>query len=214
MTPEESTAGDELRKQQAREAHEAACQATRDALAKHLAELFAEPATITLEIGCGHGHYLAAYAEAHPEEICVGIDLVTKRVKKGESKRDKRGLEHLMFLKAEAHEFLDALPPHVTIGRAFILFPDPWPKKRHWKNRFVEETLLNKLAEKTKPGAMLYLRTDHAGYFDWMKEHVAANRFWQGRPEAPWPFEAPSFFQNLMTSWQSLPVERLAGPKK
>jgi tRNA (guanine-N7-)-methyltransferase len=198
-------------KNQARAAHEAACQVTRDALARHLAELFPEPVAITLEIGCGHGHYLAAYSEAHPDEVCVGIDLVTKRVKKGESKRDKRGLEHLMFLKAEALEFLDALPAYVSLNRIFVLFPDPWPKKRHWKNRFVQQPLLNKLATRTKPGAMLYLRTDHAGYFDWMKEQVAANPNWTAKPDAPWPFEAPSFFQNLMDSWQSLPVERVVG---
>lgn len=192
----------------ARAAHEAACQATRDALARHLAELFSEPTELTLEIGCGHGHYLAAYSEAHQNEICVGIDLVTKRVKKGESKRDKRGLEHLMFLKAEALEFLDALPEHVSLKKIFILFPDPWPKKRHWKNRVVQQPLLEKLAARSKTGAMLYLRTDHTGYFDWMKEQVAENANWTAKPDVTWPFEAPSFFQNLMDSWQSLPVER------
>jgi len=195
----------------ARAAHEAMCQATRDALTRRLAELFPEPVEMTLEIGCGHGHYLAAYSQAHPDELCVGIDLVSKRVKKGESKRDKRGLERLMFLKAEALEFLDALPVHVSLKRVFVLFPDPWPKKRHWKNRFVQQPLLDKLAARAQPGAMLYLRTDHAGYFDWMKEQVAVNPKWAARAEAPWPFEAPSFFQNLMDSWQSLPVERVAG---
>ena len=195
-------------KSEARLAHEAMCQSVRDALQRHLAEIFPDPVAITLEVGCGHGHYLAAYSEAHPDEICVGIDLVTKRVKKGESKRDKRGLEHLMFLKAEALEFLDALPQRVTVNRAFVLFPDPWPKKRHWKNRFVQQPLLEKLAARTKPGAMLYLRTDHDGYFEWMKEQVAANANWTARPESPWPFEAPSFFQDLMDHWQSLPVER------
>jgi tRNA (guanine-N7-)-methyltransferase len=196
---------------EARMAHEAMCQAFRDQLKASLAGIFREPVGITLEIGSGHGHYLAAYAEAHPEEVCVGIDIVTKRVKKGESKRDKRGLEHLMFIKAEALEFLDALPEFVTLDKIFILFPDPWPKKRHWKNRVVQQPLLDKLAARTKPGAMLYLRTDHTGYFDWMKEEVAANASWTPRPEVPWPFEAPSFFQNLMDSWQSLPAERVAG---
>lgn len=208
MEHEESNgSGEEM--SEARIAHEAMCQAFRDKLKAHLADIFREPVGITLEIGSGHGHYLAAYAEAHPEEVCVGIDIVTKRVKKGESKRDKRGLEHLMFIKAEALEFLDALPDYVTLNKIFVLFPDPWPKKRHWKNRVVQQPLLDKLATRTKPGAMLYLRTDHTGYFDWMKEEVAANANWAARPETPWPFEAPSFFQDLMDSWQSLPSERV-----
>jgi tRNA (guanine-N7-)-methyltransferase len=191
-----------------RSAFEAGRQATRDALKKRCAAIFSEPCAITLEIGSGHGHFLAAYGEAHPDEICVGIDLITKRVKKGENKRDKRGLEKLLFLKAEALEFLDALPDHVTIAKTFVLFPDPWPKTRHWKHRIVQQPLLEKLAKRTTPGALLFLRTDHTGYFEWMNAEIASNPHWEKRADLPWPFESPSFFQNLMESWQSMVVVR------
>jgi tRNA (guanine-N7-)-methyltransferase len=206
--PEEPTDMEQPAMSVARAAFEAARQTTRDNLARRCLGLFPEPCAITLEIGCGHGHFLAAYSEAHPDQTCVGVDLVTKRVKKGESKRDKRGLEKLVFLKAEALELLDALPAHVEIARTFVLFPDPWPKKRHWKHRIVQPPLLEKLAARTKPGAELCLRTDHTGYFEWMGEQVAASSQWKRMDNAPWPFEAPSFFQNLMESWQSMVVVR------
>ncbi len=188
----------------ARAAHEARMQGVRDELARLCAELFPEPATITLEIGCGHGHFLAAYSQAHTGELCVGVDLVTKRVLKGRKKKDKRAIETLHFIKAEALGFLDCLPAHVRIGRCFVLFPDPWPKKRHWKNRIVQAPLLEKLAARRSEDCRLCLRTDHEGYFEWMKEQVEASNLWEAEPGAEWPFESGSFFQSLMDSWQSL----------
>jgi tRNA (guanine-N7-)-methyltransferase len=204
----DNSADNDIQMTPERIAFEAGRQATRDALKKRCASIFTKPCAITLEIGCGHGHFLAAYSEAHPDEICVGIDLVTKRVKKGESKREKRGLEKLIFLKAEALEFLDALPDHVKIAKTFVLFPDPWPKKRHWKHRIVQQPLLEKLALRTSSGAQLFLRTDHTGYFEWMGCEMAKSPYWEKRTDVPWPFEAPSFFQNLMDSWQSMVAVR------
>jgi len=187
-----------------RAAHEACMKAMRDALAAKCLELFPDPVSITLEVGCGHGHFLTSYAQAHPDEICVGVDLVTKRVVKGQSKRDKRALNKLHFIKAEVLEFLDVLPAHVSISRCFVLFPDPWPKKRHAKKRIVQAPLLDKVAAKTSPGGMLCLRTDHEEYFQWIVEHVAASPNWDIDDEAEWPFESSSFFQELMDGWQSL----------
>lgn len=195
----------------ARAAFEAGKKATRDALAKKCAALFPEECRLTLEVGCGHGHYLAAYSEAHPEELCVGIDLITKRVAKGDKKKTSRGLERLVFVKAEALEFLDALPPHVSLDRTFVLFPDPWPKKRHWKKRLIQRPFLEKVAARTAPGGLLLLRTDHTGYFAWMEEEVAGCPLWKRDSAVPWPFEAPSFFQNLMSSWQSMVAVRANG---
>ncbi|MBN1403691.1 MAG: methyltransferase domain-containing protein [Opitutales bacterium] len=187
-----------------REVHEARMKEVRENLERTCAELFPEPVTITLEIGCGHGHFLTAYALEHQDETCVGVDLVTKRVQKGRNKKEKRALEKLHFIKAEALGFLEALPEHVRIGRCFVLFPDPWPKKRHWKNRIVQSQLLEMLAARRTPDCQLCLRTDHEGYFEWMVEQVAASTLWAVNDEVEWPFEASSFFQELMDAWQSL----------
>jgi tRNA G46 methylase TrmB len=65
---------------------------------------------ICLEIGCGHGHWLSSYAESDSQNIFVGIDLISKRIRKAERKKDSLKLENLFFLKAEASEFLHALP--------------------------------------------------------------------------------------------------------
>ncbi|WP_309385417.1 tRNA (guanine(46)-N(7))-methyltransferase TrmB [Cerasicoccus frondis] len=157
-----------------------------------------------LEIGCGHGHFLTAYATEHPEQSCVGIDLVTKRIDKGNAKAEKRNLTQLCFLKAELSEFLEALPEGMLFERVFMLFPDPWPKKRHFKNRMIQPAFLERLVEITTPEADFCYRTDHEGYFAWTVEHIEASPQWRIDPEAPWPLEETSFFQDMMDSWQSL----------
>ena len=170
-----------------------------------VAELGAE-GTLTLEIGCGHGHWLTAYAAAHPNERCVGIDLLGERLRKCEAKRAKRGLTNATFLKAEASEFLDALPRGLRLTRIFILYPDPWPKVRQNKNRFLQAENLTRLAKSADPGCRLAFRTDHADYHAWAGEHLAAHPDWTVETGGAWPFEAPTFFQDLLRErrdWQA-----------
>lgn len=164
--------------------------------------------TLTLEFGCGHGHYLTAYAEAHPEEQCLGLDLITKRIEKANAKSEKRNLSNVRFLKAEALELLSVFPDTVQIGKVFMLFPDPWPKKRHYKNRMIQSSFLSDLAQKCPKDAQFFYRTDHAGYFEWTKEHFEQHSDWEIDAETPWPFEQTSYFQDMMDSWQSLVARR------
>lgn len=157
-----------------------------------------------LEIGCGHGHFLTTYATENPEQSCVGIDLVTKRIDKGNAKAEKRNLGNLRFLKAELSEFLEALPEGLLFERVFMLFPDPWPKKRHFKNRMLQSAFLERLAEITTADADFCFRTDHEGLFAWGVEHIEASPQWAIQADAEWPLEERSYFQDLMDSWQSL----------
>ncbi len=177
------------------------------ALRETCAKLFPEPIAITLELGCGHGHYLTGYAQAYPQETCLGVDLVTKRIAKASAKAEKRGLAHLRFLKAEARELLEALPEPVRLEKIFMLFPDPWPKKRHHKNRMVQPGFLADLAQHATPEARFFFRTDHEEYFEWTREILTEHPDWEITDE-PWPFEERSFFQDLMDDWQSLVSKR------
>jgi tRNA (guanine-N7-)-methyltransferase len=165
---------------------------------------FPVPARLTLEIGCGHGHYLTAYAQQHPDAVCLGIDLMTRRIEKACLKRDKRHLENLHFLKAEVTELLEAWPNDLRVERFFLLFPDPWPKKRHIKNRILQPDFLDQIGKIAIPGAPLHFRTDHPGNFEWGREVISAHPDWRIEPDAEWPFENPSFFQELFGNYQSL----------
>lgn len=167
---------------------------------------------LTLELGCGHGHYLTAFAAAHPQEFCVGIDLLADRIERAERKAKRARLDNLAFVQAEASLFLSALAeigrpagdgapasavPPARLGRVFVLFSDPWPKRRHWKHRVLQPALLDALAVLAAPGAKLHFRTDHPDYYNFAREVVAGHPRWRAATseEEPWPFEYVSVFE-------------------
>lgn len=159
-------------------------------------------APLTLEIGCGHGHYLNAFAAAHPEEFCVGIDLIEDRIERASRKARRAKLANLLFVQAEASLFLSALSELSSaprLRRVFVLFSDPWPKRRHWKHRVVQTSLLNTLTPLTEPGAALHFRTDHPDYFAHAKDVIASHPGWRlaaaDEPAGAWPFEHVSVFE-------------------
>lgn len=178
-------------------------------LAATLATTLAGRTGITFELGCGHGHWLAAYAAAHPEEFCVGIDLITHRVERSVRKQTLGKLDNVIFLKAEATEFLEALPPAIVLRKVFILYPDPWPKKKHHKHRFINASSLDLLAKRAVAGTRLHFRTDDADYFEWTRTHVAEHAGWQLQEGSPWPFEQTTFFEERMHAKRDLEAERV-----
>lgn len=176
-----------------------------------LAEIAGEHPVITLELGCGHGHFLTAYAEAHPDSYCVGIDRQGNRIGRSLRKQDRAGLPNLRFVRADVTQFLECIPAALRLARVLVLFPDPWPKKRHIKNRLLGSVMLDLLARHTLPEADLYLRTDDPGYFEWVEENVREHPDWRLKPDLNWPFEVETVFQKKAEAWQSLAAVRAAG---
>jgi len=160
---------------------------------------------LMLELGCGHGHWLAAYAEGHPETLCVGVDLITKRIERANRKKRKRNLPRLHFIKADATECLEAMPQGVVVNETILLFPDPWPKKRHHKRRLINDAFLSLLAKRSLVGSKLYYRTDHEDYFLWTKERVIKHKAWRLLSENQlWPLEHETYFQNMLPQYKSI----------
>lgn len=155
------------------------------------------------EIGCGHGHFLAAYAQAHPDHHCIGVDIALDRVGRALRKRDRVGSDNLHFVRAEALLFLDALAQEVRFRRVFVLFPDPWPKLRHHKHRLIQPAFLERLANRMTPDGRLYFRTDFAPYYLEAARTVRNHPRWSLADEA-WPFEHETVFQARAESHQSL----------
>lgn len=160
------------------------------------------------EIGCGHGHFLAAYAAAHPQELCIGFDLRAERITRAERKRARAALANLHFFQADAGDFLEALPDGAMFSAIFVLFPDPWPKRRHHKNRLIQPSFLAALAERTGQGARLYFRTDDRDYFSQAVCVIGDHPAWHLDPEPIWAFETVTVFQSRASSHQSLVAVR------
>lgn len=177
-------------------------------LRERLAPLLKTPLPVTLEVGSGHGHFLTAYAQAHPEKYCLGIDLLPDRLARSERKSTRAGLPNIAWIRADINLFIEALPADTRLSEIFILFSDPWPKRRHWKNRVLQPEFLTKLAERAGEGARLCFRTDHAPYFTQAHGFAGEHPDWSLAPEEPWPFELATVFQQRADGHQSFIARR------
>lgn len=160
-----------------------------------------------LEIGCGHGHWLNHYSNLSSTNISVGIDLISKRIRKAKSKKDKQNNKNLFFLKSEASEFLQYKPTHLKISNIFIFFPDPWPKCKHHKRRLIQDSFLNLLHCNTHEQSKIFFRTDHLEYFDWVRLKIKENNFWK-LSDTDFPFAHDSYFQQLLPNFSSIVATR------
>lgn len=184
----------------------------RETLQAVFAQIFPTgKASFVWEVGCGHGHFLTAYAQARPEQLCVGIDLASDRIARAMRKRDRAGLANLHFIQAEARFFLETQPPEVRFSDVFILFPDPWPKLRHHKHRILQPDFLAAVADRIGAGGRLLFRTDYAPYFQDAAAVVDAHAGWR-RVDEPWPFEFETVFQSRAPSYHSLIARPTARP--
>ncbi len=160
------------------------------------ATLFEAPrAGYALEIGFGAGEHLAWQAERHPEIGFLGAEYFVNGVAALLRRIQDRGLDNVRIYHGDARDLLDALPER-SLDRAYILFPDPWPKARHHKRRMVRKQTLARLAQVMKDEAELRLATDDMDYLRWMLERLLQSpdfewlargpRDWRERPE-DWP---------------------------
>ncbi len=180
----------------------------RSVLKETFARLLPKDKPFLWEVGSGHGHYLTAYAAAHPHELCIGIDIAKDRVARGSRKQARAKLANLHFLHADSADFLAALPETARFSDIYILFPDPWPKRRHEKNRLIQNNFLKEVAQRAGQGSRIYFRTDHKGYYKSAAAVFAASPDWRVLPEVPWPFELETIFQSKADSFQSLTAEK------
>lgn len=202
------TSSDKLESVRRDPGHLALIEQRRDLLRAALAPILSSNPAFVWEVGCGHGHFLTAYAAVHPEATCIGIDLSLDRVGRAERKRSRARLSNLHFLQADADDFLAALPKAARISSLFILFPDPWPKRRHHKNRLLQAAFAEKTAERAGKGVALHFRTDHESYFAAAREVMGTSHSWRLSDE-PWPFEIETVFQRRAAKHHSLTARRV-----
>jgi tRNA (guanine-N7-)-methyltransferase len=125
-----------------------------------------------VEIGCGNGHFLVAYAAGRPTTLLIGIDIKAKRCRKAREKAERRGLSNVEIVHVAAEVFLRDLPPR-SVSAFHIYFPDPWPKSRHRKRRFFTMETLNLMHEKLCDGGQVHFGTDFFDYYMQAKVLVA-----------------------------------------
>ena len=125
-----------------------------------------------LEIGPGNGEFLLNLAQNHPNQKFLAVEIGSLRFKKIKSKIEKLKLENLTLVHGDARVvFYNELADH-SIGKCFVLFPDPWPKNKHRHRRLLQQDFLKLIALKLKPGGFFILATDVADYATWTLDHL------------------------------------------
>ncbi len=165
-----------------------------------LAKLFPESQPLEVELGCGDASFLVEYARCNPARNFIGVERLLGRISKLDRKGRRAGLVNLRGVRIESSYFLQyLLPPH-SASALHIYFPDPWPKKKHRKNRLVNETFPALARAALAPGGVVYLRTDDEDYFAQMKEVFAADKNF-GKIETPAELaELPTDFERDFNS--------------
>jgi tRNA (guanine-N7-)-methyltransferase len=166
--------------------------------------LFAPARTsIWLEIGFGGGEHLAQLAEQHPRTGFIGCEIFENGIVKLLGEIERLGLDNIRIFADDARLLIAALPP-ASIGRVFILFPDPWPKRRQHKRRIVSRATLDGLAEIMTDDAELRLATDDATYLCWILERVTAH------PAFEWLARRPGDWRERPPDWHPTRYEQKA----
>ena len=144
---------------------------------------------VWLEVGFGGGEHLLWQAEANPGIGIIGAEPYVSGVAKLLSRiaASSGGETNVRLYTEDATDIIDALPD-ASLDRAFVLFPDPWPKTRHHKRRFIQMAMLDRLARVMKPGAELRYATDDPGYLVWTLERLSAHPgfAWLANAAADW----------------------------
>ncbi|MFQ5767162.1 MAG: tRNA (guanosine(46)-N7)-methyltransferase TrmB, partial [Acidobacteriota bacterium] len=125
---------------------------------------FRSPDGAELEIGCGKGRFLIHSALTLPTRDFLGIERAHRFYRVALARTEKRGLQNLKLVRGDARELLANIPAS-SLRAVHVLFPDPWPKRRHRKRRLFREEFVQGVVRVLAEGGFLNLATDHTEYF-------------------------------------------------
>ena len=159
-----------------------------------LRALFDRAGDVRVESGFGGGEHLVAEAEQNPTIGFIGIEPFINGMAKALAAIDDRGLTNIRLHHGDATEVLAWLP-NASLARFDLLYPDPWPKRRHWKRRFVQQNSIAQIARLVRPGGEFRFVTDWPDYGAWTLRHLMqAPAFeWTAERADDWRLPWPGF---------------------
>jgi tRNA (guanine-N7-)-methyltransferase len=150
----------------------------------HFAAMFGNDGPVELELGAGDGSFLINHAALHPQTNFLGVERLLGRLRKVDRKARRLGLTNVRAFRIEAAYLLQWMIPAGTLTAIHVYFPDPWPKRRHWKRRLVNAGFTGLVRTTLAVGGVVFLRTDDVSYFTLMTEVFGANPNF-GRADEP-----------------------------
>ena len=167
---------------------------------------------LELDLGCGKGRFLLARARKAPGTDFFGVDRMLRRIRKIDNRLRREGLPHVRLLRAEGFYTVSYLLPPESVNVLWILFPDPWPKAKHESHRLFNARFLDATARVLRDGGRLEFATDHAPYFEAVKEILLADARFAPVPAYVPPGDEQTDFERFYI--QSKPIGRIALVKR
>ena len=131
---------------------------------------------IFLEIGFGSGEHIAQMALNNPKDLFIGCEPFINGVASLLVKIDEKNIRNIRVLKSDARPFIKNIPNDLLSG-VFLLFPDPWPKRKHIKRRFLQEKSIEDIYNRLKIGGFWRLASDHKEYKSWILKLFNQEKF-------------------------------------
>ena len=176
-------------------------------------EFWEQKGPFWVDLGAGKGSFLAAAAEAFPEYRFFGVERQWSRIRKINRKLNRMSLTNVRLLRAEIYYTTRYLLPPESCDGFFLLFPDPWPKARHAKNRLVTPEFLDAMAAALKPGGVVHFATDNEPYMEWAMERWTQHSGFRLLPEIPGEMLVAQTDFELLWTEQGLDIHRFAFQK-
>jgi tRNA (guanine-N7-)-methyltransferase len=159
---------------------------------------------VWLEVGFGAGEHLAWQAAHNPDVGVIGAEHFRDGIARLLRQVETEGLtRNVRVYPGDGRDLLDGLPA-ASLSRVFVLFPDPWPKRKHRKRRFVQQAQLNQLARVLRDGGELRLATDDPSYQRWMLVEL------QRHPAFAWTAERAADWRDRPADWPPTRYEQKA----
>jgi tRNA (guanine-N7-)-methyltransferase len=161
-------------------------------------EIFGRRARVEVDLGCGDGSYLSAIAAANPDTDFLGVERLLGRVRTTGRRVQRFGLTNVRVLRFEISYVVERLLPDASTSVFHIMFPDPWPKRRHAPRRLVNDNFLAALHRALIPDGVVRIATDDTEYFRQIMRIVSQSPLFAVAPEVS-ALTATSKFERRFT---------------
>lgn len=171
-----------------------------------LGKVFPRSGPLEVDIGCGDGTFLVARAAKFPDRNFMGLEKLAGRVRRGCKKASRLALTNVRFLRIESAYAIQYLLPPASAEIVHLLFPDPWPKKKHRRRRIVTPEFLSLVHRLLAPDGRFRVATDQEDYFTSMRELISPAAFLDLTPAPNEIFSVTTFEKHFLA--EGAPIYR------
>ena len=173
-----------------------------------LDKVFSRRAPLEIDVGSGAGAFLVAMTQRFPTRNFLGLERMLGRIRKSCGAISRHGLSNVRILRIESTYAVRYMLPPESVTIFHVAFPDPWPKRRHWPRRLINDEFLDAIVAALAPSGELRLKTDDAPYFTHMRAAIAKREDFR---EIEWPDDPAYPETNFERTFRmaGLPIYRL-----